>query len=64
MSEAETMDVLMLVVKKILKEEVRDLFIHLFDFMFRNKNSIAAANSGENRVQPNHSDAPEIDLNV
>jgi hypothetical protein len=31
-SEAETMDVLMLVVKKILKEEVRDLFIHLFDF--------------------------------
>ena len=32
MSEAETMDVLMLVVKKILKEEVRDLFIHLFDF--------------------------------
>jgi len=49
-SEAETMDVLMLVVKKILKEEVRDLFTHLFDFMFR--------------VQPNHSDAPEIDLNV
>jgi hypothetical protein len=36
-SEAETMDVLMLVVKKILKEEVRDLFIHLFDFMFRNQ---------------------------
>ena len=37
MSEAETMDVLMLVVKKILKEEVRDLFIHLFDLMFRNQ---------------------------
>jgi hypothetical protein len=60
-SEAETMDVLMLVVKKILKEEVRDLFIHLFDFMFRNQK---LNRSGANRVQPNHSDAPEIDLNV
>ena len=32
MSEAETMDVLMLVVKKILKEEVRDLFIYCIRF--------------------------------